>query len=241
MKYAILSDIHGNLEALRSVLAEIRRYEVEKYICLGDIVGYGANPNECLRLLQSLNPYAVLGNHDAAVCGLIGLENFTPLASQAIIWTTRELKSAGKEYLASLPLVRSLGDITIFHSNLASPADWRYIKKPRETYSSFEKLTGWLGFFGHSHRPAIFQKNEQWVDYVIETEFPLSREEQYLINVGSVGQPRDRDPRASFAVFDNESGELKIIRVKYPIRKAQKKIRAAGLPERLAARLAEGK
>ena len=241
MKYAILSDIHGNLEALRSVLAEIRRHKVEKYICLGDVVGYGANPNECLELIQSLNPVAVLGNHDAAVCGLTKLDNFTPLASQAIIWTTQELKSAGRDYLEALPLVRSLGDITIFHSNLASPADWRYIHKPRETYSSFEKLPGWLGFFGHSHRPTIFQKNEQWVDYVIETELILSREEQYLVNVGSVGQPRDRDPRASFGIFDDESGELKIIRVSYPIRRAQKKIRRAGLPERLAARLAEGK
>ena len=241
MKYALLSDIHGNLEALRSVLTEIRRYKVETYICLGDIVGYGANPNECLELVQSLNPVAVLGNHDAAVCGLTGLDNFTPLACKAIIWTMQELKSAGRDYLATLPLVRTLGDITIFHSNLASPSDWRYIKKPRETYSSFEKLPGRLGFFGHSHRPAIFQKNEQWVDYVIETELFLSREEQYLVNVGSVGQPRDRDPRASFAVFDSGSGDLKIIRVKYPIRKAQKKIRAAGLPERLAARLTEGK
>ena len=241
MKYAILSDIHGNLEALRSVLAEIRRYKVEKYICLGDIVGYGANPNECLEVLHSLKPAAVLGNHDAAVCGITELDNFNPLAYEAIIWTRQELKPSGFEYLAALPLIQSLGEITIFHSNLTSPSYWRYILKPQETYSSFEKLPGWLGFFGHSHRPAVFHKNGGGIDLVRETELSLSREDQYLVNIGSVGQPRDRDPRASFAVFDDESGKLEIIRVDYPIRKAQKKIRAAGLPERLAARLEEGK
>lgn len=241
MKYAVLSDIHGNLEALQSVLAELRRHEIEKYICLGDIVGYGANPNECLELLQTLKPVAVLGNHDAGVCGLTGLDNFNPLAYQAIIWTARELSPAGREYLAALPLVRSLGDITIFHSNLVSPDDWRYILKPRETYSSFEKLAGWLCFFGHSHRPAIFHNNGRWVDCLPETEITLSREGRYMVNVGSVGQPRDSDSRASFAIFNDESGDLKIIRVDYQIRRAQDKIRAAALPERLAARLEEGK
>jgi predicted phosphodiesterase len=241
MKYALLSDIHGNLEALQAVLAEIQRHKIEEYICLGDIVGYGANPNECLEVLRSINPATVLGNHDAAVCGLTELENFNPLAYQAILWTKQELTPAGREYLAALPLIRSLGEITIFHSNLVSPADWRYILNPRDSYSSFEKLSGWLGFFGHSHRPVVFQKNDGLVDYVLESEFTLSRERQYIINIGSVGQPRDRNPRASFAVFDDESGSLEIIRVDYPIRIAQKKIRDAGLPERLAARLAEGK
>ncbi len=241
MKYAILSDIHGNLEALQSVLAEVRRRKVEKYICLGDIVGYGANPNECLELIRSLNPVAVLGNHDAAVCGLTGLENFTPLASKAIIWTTRELKTSGREYLASLPLVQSFGEMTIFHSNLACPDDWVYIRGADDVSPSFDRLSGSFGFFGHSHRPAIYRKKGRRVDQLPGSEVFLSRKWQYIINVGSVGQPRDRDPRASFGVFDDESGELKIIRVKYPIRKAQKKIRAAGLPERLAARLAEGK
>lgn len=241
MKYAILSDIHGNLEALRSVLAEIRKYKVEKYICLGDIVGYGANPNECLEILNSLKPVMVMGNHDAAVCGQTSLDDFNPLAYQAIIWTRQELKPSGIEYLSSLPLTQSLGEITIFHSNLVSPSDWRYIINPRETYSSFEKLPGWLGVFGHSHRPAVFHKKGGWVERVLETKLSLIRGDQYLVNIGSVGQPRDRDPRASFAIFDDESGKLKIIRVDYPIRRAQKKIRAAGLPERLASRLAEGK
>ncbi|MEA1928360.1 MAG: metallophosphoesterase family protein [Candidatus Auribacterota bacterium] len=241
MKYAILSDIHGNLEALESVLAELRKHKVEKYIFLGDVVGYGANPNECLELLQSLNPLAVLGNHDAAVCGLTDLGNFTALAYQAIVWTRQELEPAGREYLASLPLVRTFGEITIFHSNLVIPDDWRYIQKPQESYSSFANLSGRFAFFGHSHRPVIYRKDGQWIDYLLETETVLSREWQYMINVGSVGQPRDRDSRASFGIFDDESGELQIIRVKYPIRKAQKKIRAAGLPKRLATRLAEGK
>lgn len=241
MKYAILSDIHGNLEAFRSVLDEVRRHKVEKYLCLGDIVGYGANPNECLELLRSLNPVAVLGNHDAAVCGLTGLEKFTPRASQAILWTTRELKTSGREYLASLPLVRSLGEITIVHSNLVCPDNWFYIHTPQDASPSFDRLSGSLGFFGHSHRPAIYRRNGGWIDHLPGSEVVISRQRQYLINVGSVGQPRDHDPRASFAVFDDESGEFNIIRIKYPIHKAQKKIRAAGLPVRLADRLAEGK
>ena len=240
MRYAILSDIHGNLEALQAVLAEARHRGVEGYICLGDIVGYGADPNECLEALLPLNPATVLGNHDAGVCGITDLDDFTPLAYQAIVWTKHRIKPAGEEYLFALPLVRTIGNFTIVHSNLSSPADWRYILSPREAYSSFDRLTGQVCFFGHSHRPVIFRREERWVDCILEPELTLTAGFQYLINVGSVGQPRDRNPRASFAVYDEEKGKIEIVRVDYPVKRAQRKILAAGLPARLASRLSEG-
>ncbi|MDP8214794.1 MAG: metallophosphoesterase family protein [Candidatus Euphemobacter frigidus] len=240
MRYAILSDIHGNLEALRAVLDEARRRAVESYICLGDIVGYGANPNECLEMLLELSPATVLGNHDAAVCGREDLENFTPLAAQAIIWTRERIKLEGRAYLASLPLVRTIGNITIVHSNLSHPSDWRYIFSPGEALSSFDRLDRQACFFGHSHRPVVFRESEGWVDYVEEPIFHLVDGCRYLINVGSVGQPRDRDPRAAFAVFDQETGTVEIVRVEYPVGTAREKILDAGLPARLANRLLKG-
>lgn len=241
MRYAILSDIHGNLEALQAVLAEARLHGVGGYICLGDIVGYGANPEECLETLQALDPVTVLGNHDAAVCGRADLYIFAPLAYQAIIWTMERLSPAGKEYLSTLPLVRTINGFTIVHSNLSSPSDWRYIQSPGDSYSTFDHLVGQVCFFGHSHRPGIYQKIDRWVDLIPESELRLAPGSRYLVNAGSVGQPRDRDPRASFAVYDEEEGKIEIVRVDYPIKRAQRKILAAGLPARLASRLSEGK
>lgn len=240
MKYAVLSDIHGNLEALRSVLNAVRSYEVDRYICLGDIVGYGANPQECVEIISALEPVAVLGNHDAGVCGFIGLNDFTPLAYKAIVWTRMELNSTGLNYLSDLPLVQSFREISICHSNLAAPESWFYIFRPEDAVSSFRKIFGWVCFFGHSHCPVIYRQISTGVVSIFQSEYILSPEERYMVNCGSVGQPRDRDPRASFALFDDDSGYLKIIRVSYPIKKAQKKIREAGLPDFLAARLAEG-
>ena len=241
MKYAILSDIHGNLEALQAVLAEVRLHGVGGYICLGDIVGYGANPDECLETLLALDPVTVLGNHDAAVCGRADLDIFAPLAYRAIIWTMERLSPAGKEYLSTLPLVRTINGFTIVHSNLSSPSDWRYIQSPGDSYSTFAHLTGQVCFFGHSHRPGIYQKIDRWVDLIPESELRLAPGSRYLVNAGSVGQPRDRDPRASFAVYDEEEGKIEIVRVDYPVKRAQRKILAAGLPARLASRLSEGK
>ena len=241
MKYAILSDIHGNLEALQAVLAEALLHGVGRYICLGDIVGYGANPDECLEKLRALDPVVVLGNHDAAVCGRADLDIFMPLAYQAIIWTMDRLSPAGKEYLSTLPLVRKIDGFTIVHSNLSSPADWRYIQSPGDSYSTFDHMAGQVCFFGHSHRPGIYQKIGRRVDLVPESEIRLAPDSQYLVNAGSVGQPRDRDPRASFGVYDEEEGKIVIVRVDYPVKKAQRKILAAGLPARLAFRLSEGK
>ncbi len=241
MRYAILSDIHGNLEALQTVLAAVRRLSIDRYICLGDSVGYGADPKACLETLRLLNPLGVLGNHDAAACGLDTAESFNERARQAIFWTEGLLDQAEKEYLAALPLTRLIDEIALVHGSLSAPPDWEYVLSPADARPSFNRLPGRLCFFGHSHLPGFFREKEGVIDFVPDEEVRLAPGCRYLINAGSVGQPRDRDPRASFILFDDRAEIIRIVRVAYPIRKAQEKILAAGLPRFLAERLAVGR
>jgi len=269
MKYAIISDVHANLEALETVLTKCRDEEVEKYICVGDIVGYNANPSECLNMIRELDLIGVVkGNHDEYVSiddeEMVG---FNPHARAAVLWTKAQLSEEQRAWLASLPLKKTIRgtNITIVHATLDSPEAWGYIFDVHHATDNFSYQFTQMCFCGHSHVPIAFCKKPLTMgaeNPVEEIEDWRSRREpgalpdsdtvagdikveiqngwKYLINIGSVGQPRNRDPRASFAIYDSDEKMVTRYRLPYDIPASQAKIRAAGLPERLAARLERG-
>lgn len=269
MKYAIISDIHANIEALTVVLEKCRECEVEKYICLGDIVGYNANPRECLDLVMNLDLVGcVKGNHDEYISNndetMLG---FNPNAKQAVLWTKAQLSDDQRAWLAKLPLksVMRKINITAVHATLDSPESWGYIFDAHHATDNFSYQFTQLCFCGHSHVPIAFAKKPitlgasraiedvpEWAYSDDEGMIPadagradsidleIQKGWKYLINVGSVGQPRNRDPRASFAIYDSDESMVTRYRLPYDIASAQAKIRESGLPERLATRLAKG-
>lgn len=245
MRYAIISDIHSNLPALETVLSYLKK-EVDAFICLGDIVGYGAQPNECCELIRELKPIAVAGNHDWGAVGKIPLDHFNPYAEEALIWTRDKLTSQNREFLASLPKTRESPLFNLAHGSLVNPLE-EYLFSPFQAKNTFALLTSPLLFFGHTHLPTLFFQGEEnilWVEFrelrsgsIVE----LNKKHRFLINPGSVGQPRDGDPRASVAIYDTKKRRVLLKRYEYPIEEAQRKIISAGLPVVLAERLSLGR
>ena len=241
MKYAVISDIHGNREALAAVLKEVRRRKVERCLCLGDLIGYGADPGWCLETVRTTAVKTVRGNHDSAAFNPGGREKLNENAARAITWTVPRLSPGQFDYLRTLPLLVEEDGIALVHSSFENPGNWDYIFSPEDAGPSLRRLTGAIGFFGHSHRPGFFRLRGEAVSLIPGKKIRLEPGDRILVNPGSVGQPRDRDPRAAFAVYDRERGSVEIVRVDYPVGKAMKKIRAAGLPDWLSARLARGR
>jgi len=241
MKWAILSDVHGNLEAFKAVIADLKAEGAERVAFLGDIVGYGADPDECLLLLRDLAEIIIAGNHDYGAAGLTDLSFFNPMAKAAVLWTGKRIDEESRIFLRRLPLVKILGNITFVHATPNDPGEWNYIFTFAEAEEGFQSLKGDLAFIGHSHHPMILRKrgNEQ-VELVEEEETTLQEGSRYIINTGSVGQPRDRNPRAAYGLFDDSSKKYLLKRVPYDVPTAQKKIIKAGLPPYLAYRLAQG-
>lgn len=245
MRIAVCSDIHANLEALEAVLEDIQSIECAKLYCCGDVVGYGSSPNECCELLREHGVVTVRGNHDeaASIEGPLPAD-FNPIAAESIGWTRRQLTRENRAWLRSLPLLRldrTLG-ITLCHAAPANPADWSYIPLPALARPSFACLETPVAFMGHSHAGAMFWiEGDGHIMMVPPCVVRIRPKERYLINVGSVGQPRDEDPRASYFVYDLADGVLGPRRVAYDLELAQRKIRAAGLPEKLAGRLELGR
>ena len=240
MRIAVISDIHGNLEALNTVLSASKELEVDRYICLGDIVGYGANPNECIDLVREWADLVIAGNHDHAAVGLTDVTDFNPFARYAALWTARTLTSANRDYLIELPLLIEEPEATFVHAEPEKPTEWRYIRSLYEASACLDWIRGKLCFIGHSHQPFMVSKEDTTGVQVIPYVTEIDSKAKYLINVGSVGQPRDHDERASFALWDRKEGTLEIVRVAYEIEKTQRKIRDEGLPPFLADRLAHG-
>jgi predicted phosphodiesterase len=242
MIYALISDIHGNLEALQTVLECIKSYKkkIDKIICLGDIVGYGADPNECIRITRAVSDIILAGNHDFAVCGQTSIENFNDYARAAVLWSRETLNHEEIHFLKELPLTYREKGIDFVHSSLHRPESWRYLSGTFDTQIDFQLMEQNVLFVGHTHIPVIFENAETKINRLNDSEFSLEPAKKYIINPGSIGQPRDRDPRASFAFFDSEKNFVEIIRVEYDIKEAQRKIFEAGLPEVLATRLSYG-
>ena len=241
MRYAILSDIHANAEALRAVLDDARP-RADAVLCLGDVVGYGADPEACIDLVATTCAAVVAGNHEYAVAGLLDLAWFNPWARAAAEWTRERLDDDARAWLASLPLVRDVADATLVHASPAHPEEWEYLVSPDDGHAVFGAFVTRLCFVGHSHLPRAWAQGS-WGRAHDATPAELALEPgcRYLVNVGSVGQPRDRDPRAAYALWDLDARRVSIPRVAYDVAAARAKIVAAGLPRFLADRLADGR
>jgi predicted phosphodiesterase len=240
MRFGILSDIHANLEALEAVLADARAQQCTHFVCLGDVVGYNADPSECVRMIQELDCPVVKGNHDEQASIERSTEGFNELAEAAIGWTRDHLSVGEKTWLTELPLTRQVRDFTIVHATLDTPGQWGYVFNDLDAIASFTYQHTALCFFGHTHWPTAFVRDDH-VRRIATGQIMLSSGKKYFINAGSVGQPRDRDWRAAYCILDTDRQVVEQRRVKYDLATAQKKIRKSGLPERLADRLALGR
>jgi len=241
LRYALFGDIHGNLEALEVVMGEFEKAGVDEYICLGDIVGYGANPRECLAIVREKCKLVVAGNHDFAICGKLNIDFFNAYARQAVLWTREQLAEEELEYLRQIELVHKIDDVlTIVHGTLNFPEMFDYITTSYDAHLSLELLETPVCFLGHSHVPVTFFQGPT-VTFSMDGEIEIRQGRKTLVNIGSVGQPRDENPKSAYAIFDTEEMKVTVNRVDYDIEKAGAKILAAGLPEILAERLKYGR
>jgi diadenosine tetraphosphatase ApaH/serine/threonine PP2A family protein phosphatase len=247
MRYLVLTDIHANLEALGACLAEATGRGYDRALVLGDLVGYGADPNAVIARIQALNPVAIVrGNHDKVACGLEQAEGFNAVAKAAVQWTLDVLTPAHRDWLASLPQGPTMVDdaIEICHG---SPFDEdSYIFDELDAVHALKASVRALCLFGHTHCPAVFQLSEGKFDDLrasgeADTQVPLREAAKYLVNPGSVGQPRDGDPRAAYAIADTKTRTVELFRIEYAVNDAQAKVLKAGLPEVLAQRLGVGR
>jgi len=239
-KYAIIGDIHANWEALSVVLEDADSQGVKSYVCVGDIVGYNADPERCLAKIREMKCATVRGNHDHYCSHDECLDDFHPLAASVIDWTRRSLSDNDIQYLGGLKLSRMVRGFTVVHSTLDMPEKWGYVFDSLEAAANFSYQTTSICFHGHTHIPVVFEKGGR-VKREGLGSLQISLGKKYFINVGSVGQPRDGDPRADYTVYDEGRRQVELRRVPYDIEMTQKKIREAGLPERLAKRLELGK
>ena len=241
MRYAILSDIHANIEALDAVLADLP-HRADGILCLGDTVGYGADPLVCVERVAERAQAVVGGNHELGVAERLDLEWFNPYARAAAEWTRERLDDDHRAYLAALPLVAEIADATLVHASPAEPDAWEYLISAEDGLAAFAHFqTRWC-FVGHSHVPGVWSLGSSGPDFRPGAQdVRAERGRRYLVNVGSVGQPRDRDARAAYAVWDTDSGAVSIRRVGYDVEGARAKIVRAGLPRFLADRLAAGR
>lgn len=244
MKYLVFSDIHSNLEAFEALLSLNAFKEADKYLFLGDLVGYGANPNEIINRFKVIeNTYCIRGNHDKVIADLESSSLFNPVAAFSAEWSKIHIADENQVYLKQLKTGPEVVDhcITICHGSTFDE-DY-YVFSMFEAVESFKFMNTSIGFFGHTHFPVIYLLRNEKIDIVPlmqETRIKLDPNTRYLINPGSIGQPRDKNPNPSFVIFDASRKELQFKRFAYNIKEAQRKIRNAGLPEILASRLEAG-
>ena len=240
MRTAIFGDIHANLEALEAVLADAASQGVTDYVCLGDVVGYNADPAACLNRIRDMECPVVRGNHDQDASEDSSLDMMNPIAATAMQWTREQLDDEQRLWLKKLRLVRQVEDYTIVHSTLDQPVHWNYVTNRFDAMSNFSYQFTQLCFHGHTHVPRVYVKSDKVREAPAES-VELEPNAKYFINIGSVGQPRDGDPRACYAIYDHPSKLVVFRRVGYDVAKTQNKIISAGLPGMLAERLNEGR
>lgn len=236
MRYAIISDIHSNLEALTAALAHIEREGADRIICLGDIVGYHANPNECIELIRQRDILSVAGNHDRAAAGMKDPVDFSPSARRAIYWTRKALSEASRQFLEDLPTFGIIhGRFLIVHAALHPfPNEDLRLRSPADVTASMESMAERfpelrICFVGHMHVATVYEYRSGLLSSISLSEVRLDPEARYIINPGSVGQPRDKDHRASFAIFDSEAATIQFCRIEYDRAASIEKARRAGL------------
>lgn len=245
MRIAVISDIHANLQALEAVLKDISKQKVEKILCLGDIVGYNANPSECLALVRSKASNIIAGNHDYAIVGKTDITEFNDHAREAVRWTTEKLDISEKKFLSSLPLTMTIDDVFIAHGTPKEPEKWRYMMFVNEIglNEQFRAFSKQICFVGHTHVPAVYIKKSDGKNFDIfypdrEKTFELDERERYIVNIGSVGQPRDSDNRSCYVVLDKNMKKIFYRRVEYNIKKAAGSILASSMKAEIAEKLA---
>ncbi len=243
MKLAVLSDVHANLEALNAVVRDIESKAVEKVFFLGDAVGYGADPNKCVDILDSLCEVKLLGNHDYVALGLESARNFNPMAQQSIMWTQEKLTDDTIEKLSDFEMEGTFLDYYMVHATPESPTDWNYILDPHDAMRNFDHFSQKFCIVGHSHLPCVFTLNPGDTIAMSGSKelFGADADTRYIINTGSVGQPRDGIKDACYLLIDNDTEKFEYIRVPYDLDRAQKKMQKANLPEYLITRLENGK
>jgi len=231
LKYAVLGDIHANLEALTAVLEDARHQGCTRHVCVGDIVGYNASPGECLEVVRGLGMPSVKGNHDEYASNTAGLENLSPRAAAAILWTRQRLDEPDKQWLHELKFVRNIDGFSIVHATLDAPERWGYVFDRLTAAASFVYQNTQVCFYGHTHLPMVFARDgavRGGAFSIIQVEPGV----RYLVNVGSVGEPRDGSCLASYVVYDPGRRSIELRRIPFDHATAEAKVRAAGLPLR---------
>ncbi|WP_173473270.1 metallophosphoesterase [Fibrobacter succinogenes] len=242
MLYGICSDIHSNATAFKAVLESMRDNGVERKVCLGDIVGYGVDTDECVDLVRENMDFCLIGNHDSVAVKNESSEGFNPYAKQAIEWTQKHLSKESVAYIRSLPYIHEENDICFVHASPLSPADWVYVTDLEDALNAFDHFSERYCFVGHTHSPVIIASRPLAIPKILdEYEYVIANTERLLVNVGSVGQPRDRDPRACWCLLDTETKCVRLIRVEYDIRETQSRMKKQGLPSFLIDRLSVGR
>jgi len=243
MRFAFISDIHANLEALEAVLADIDKKKADEILCLGDVVGYGANPNECAEIIIKRCKEVLLGNHDAAATNLLTTQHFNVHAKIAIEWTAQALTQSNKLYLAKLPISKKTDLLTMAHSTPYEPGLWYYITSLEEAAFNFQYFDTKICLVGHTHIPMIIVLDDDEIYVHPEKQISYNEDDKIklLINIGSVGQPRDRNPESSYGILDTEEKTFTLYRIPYDIPKAQSKMKKIKMPDFLVNRLAEGR
>ncbi len=239
MKFAIIADIHADLEALEVVLADAKNEKATHYACLGDVVGYNANPKECLDIVREMGMPCVKGNHDEYCSSEGALDGFNPAAALAVQWTRNHLTAEDRQWLRDLKYMRLVTSFSIVHATLDGPQRWGYVFDKLAAAASFTYQNTSVCFFGHTHVPVAFVR-----DSVVRgsySKFRVEAGKKYFVNVGSVGQSRDGVPKATYVIYDLDTQTIELRRLDYDMPKTQAKIIAAGLPKRLADRLADGR
>ncbi|UCG44077.1 MAG: metallophosphoesterase family protein [candidate division WOR-3 bacterium] len=242
MKLGIFSDVHGNLEALEAVLGFLEKEGVGSYLCCGDIVGYGADPCPCIERVAQLRGPVVAGNHDWGAIGRVSPGEFNSAARTSLGWTIEQLSENEVSYLDSLALTEELDPFYMVHSSPSAPRQWEYVFMLRDAEAEMRYFSSNACLVGHSHYPFVVEKKGHSPARLLRNRrFEVRPDTKYLVNVGSVGQPRDGDPRACCATYDTKARVMSTYRLEYDVVRAQDKIRGAGLPEFLAERLAAGR
>jgi putative phosphoesterase len=241
MRYGIFSDIHSNLEALQAVIKAYENEGIDKYICIGDIVGYGANPNECLEITRNLTQFIVAGNHDRAAVNMFSREFFNEDAKETILWTSKQLSVDSQNFLQNLKLVYELDNFVIVHGSLNHPQDFNYLLNVNDCHLTFKLMQCNVCFIGHTHVPVVYIKDKLGNTHYEDTSLlKIEPDNKYIINIGSVGQPRDSIPKAAYCIWDTQKQEVEIKRCLYDVFMARQKIIDKGLPEFLGNRLLVG-
>ncbi len=242
MKYVIFSDVHSNLESLHAFIDVVADVPHDKKICLGDLVGYAADPNACVDWVRENANLTIAGNHDFAAVEKTDVSYFNSYAYQSCMWTRKVLSAENREFLSALPLFKEEAGVHWVHAAPLRPEDWDYITNAWEGERQMEHFSAPVCFYGHTHRPCIFEQEPGGATKMyVESSWDLKPNHKYIVNVGSLGQPRDGNPDPAFVVYDNEARRVEWRRFSYDFQATQEKILQAGLPAVLADRLGAGR